>query len=126
MDEFPKLEELTIVLYPSDDIEPDSHIDSVKAKEGSLHGKRCEWGTASAIKLLQVCKSAEVLNWKMAQVNTLIRLFSTYEDDEIDPEPDISNSDYEDEEAEFDSEWYQQAETKLSKRVSKEDSFSNG
>jgi hypothetical protein len=80
--EFPRLEKLTIALYPFDvfldrglpihQLDPTS-TNFLKPKRNSGHGRRATWITEYAIAALQTTRKARAPDWKMPIIDVVVR-----------------------------------------------------
>jgi len=93
---FNKLEKLTIIFYPYEEIADNellrdghrSEIDPefVKPQRGTWHGKRAEWVVDLATKSIESSKTEAISGWKAPTVEALVRKTGTDIDDDIEEE----------------------------------------
>jgi hypothetical protein len=89
--EFPKLEVLTIALYPFPTIEDDElqrverhpRVELMKPRRRSKFGKRAEWIFKSATESLQSVKK-DLPQWKLPKIEVVVRGTGEEADDEIE------------------------------------------
>jgi hypothetical protein len=119
--EFPRLEKLTIALYPFDvfldrglpvhQLDPTS-TNFLKPKRNSSHGRRATWITEYATAALQTTRKAHAPDWKMPTIDAVVRdtgnpyvdfgIKAAEDDDDIsdESEDEIFGSDIEETECE--------------------------
>lgn len=86
--EFPKLVRLTIGIYPYEAINdreaiPDRDLGFVKPQKGSKYGKRADWVLSAASTALRVAGD-ERRNWRMPELEVLVRLTGDQIDDTVE------------------------------------------
>jgi hypothetical protein len=126
--EFNKLEKLTIAIYPHktiSNLERPLYTDEpsfIRPHRCYTHAKRAVWLQQAALDLLQSVKDHDVPQWKIPDVEVVVRRTGREDaDDDIQEEwvdEDISDEEYYDmEELTDDSVWYEQAAKVLAKNV---------
>lgn len=138
--EFPLLEKLTIVIYPSDDTRETEFLNHyqdpelVKPQRGTIHGCRAVWVLKQAKAAIQAAQAYEMSSWKVPELEVLVRKTGGREDswveswwthdmaefkkaegrdtdDEADDETDI---DYDSDDSNDESGWFSKARAAMS------------